>query len=313
MRTFSQKRTILQVGISILLFLLAGCGGGGTPTPTPTPSFLEVYGPVTAAGEVVPGQVGMVAFSTSGHIEAILVAAGDQVTAGQELGRLDATGLGLEKVEAEAILRRAEAALEDLQAPPAPEAVAAAEAELAAAEAELSRLERAFARDFEINAAQARIDSAQAALTALQADPADTQVQAARAEVEAAKAKIDQIALLMGRTNLQAPFAGEIVEVYAAKGGFTEADSPVLMLADLENLQVVTVDLSEFEVTRLQVGDPAEITFDALPDQTFEGTIVDIADQAVPGDFVTYPVTLSLTEVPEGLRWGMTAFVTIEK
>ena len=39
-----------------------------------------------------------------------------------------------------------------------------------------------------------------------------------------------------------------------------------LELADLDHLRVETTDLNEIDVARIQIGDTASITFDALPD-----------------------------------------------
>jgi hypothetical protein len=44
----------------------------------------------------------------------------------------------------------------------------------------------------------------------------------------------------------------------------------------------------------------------------FLGEILSIAPKSDGGSGVNYKVTVSLDEVPEQLRWGMTAFVDIE-
>ena len=63
---------------------------------------------------------------------------------------------------------------------------------------------------------------------------------------------------------------------------------PVLLLADLENLQVETTDLGEIDVAQIVVGDTAIVTFDALPELVLEGTVVSIAPKAAPGSGVDY-------------------------
>ena len=62
------------------------------------------------------------------------------------------------------------------------------------------------------------------------------------------------------------------------------------------------------------VGFPVEITVDAFPGETLNGTVVDISpvSDLVLGD-VTYQTTIDIEDdeaLP--LRWGMTAFVTID-
>ena len=64
------------------------------------------------------------------------------------------------------------------------------------------------------------------------------------------------------------------------------------------------------DVARLQVGQTANIVFDAISDRTISGTVEKIADKSTGVSSVYYEVTLSLVEIPEELRWGMTAFIT---
>jgi HlyD family secretion protein len=68
--------------------------------------------------------------------------------------------------------------------------------------------------------------------------------------------------------------------------------------------------LSEVDITQIEVGQEANIVFDAISNQTFRGTVSSIASKASGVSSVYYEVTLSLDEIPAGLRWGMTAFVT---
>jgi multidrug efflux pump subunit AcrA (membrane-fusion protein) len=85
-----------------------------------------------------------------------------------------------------------------------------------------------------------------------------------------------------------------------------------LILADLENLRVETTDLNEIDAARVQVADPVIVTFDALPDVVVNGTVDSIAPKASAGSGVNYTVIILLDEIPEQLRWDMTAFVDIQ-
>jgi hypothetical protein len=60
------------------------------------------------------------------------------------------------------------------------------------------------------------------------------------------------------------------------------------------------------------IGDSVIVTFDALPDVVVRGIIKRIVPKAAEGAGVNYPVTIELSEIPDQLRWGMTAFVDIE-
>ncbi|MBE9479143.1 MAG: hypothetical protein IMY80_04185, partial [Chloroflexi bacterium] len=73
-----------------------------------------------------------------------------------------------------------------------------------------------------------------------------------------------------------------------------------------------TTDLNEIDAAQIEIGDFASTTFDALPDIVVEGQVVYIASKSEEGSGVNYKVIIKLNEVPEKVRWGMTAFVDIE-
>ena len=87
---------------------LAACGAlpGANPTPLPTialdqggaatPGSLQPGEGVIASGVVVPAEEAQLAFGLGGRVEALDVAVGDAVAAGQALGRLE----GQENLEA---------------------------------------------------------------------------------------------------------------------------------------------------------------------------------------------------------------------
>jgi len=134
---------------------------------------------------------------------------------------------------------------------------------------------------------------------------AEERVANANAQVSTAEAALDGLQLL-------APFEGTISELHVRENEWIALGQPVLMLADLRHLQVQTTDLNEIDVARLQVGSNASLTFDALPDQVLKGQVVRIAPKASQGSGVNYTVVIELDEIPQTLRWGMTAFVDIE-
>ena len=307
---FSLK--ISLAALAVIGLFLAGCRGAASETATPTPEAVDVEAePVLASGEVVPARWMRLGFATGGLIEGFSAAEGASIQAGQELARLGDSALQAALAQANADLRHAEAVLDDLQLQPQPDALAAAQAALASAEVGLNRLERTGVRGAELEAAQAQVDSAKAALDQLNAGPNESQIRAASAEVQSAQQALDLIRQSLGQVILTAPYAGQVIEAYARAGDIVNAGTPILLLADLTSLQVETTDLSEIDVARIQVGDAATVTFDALPDISVAGTVKWIAPRAAEGANATFKVVIELKSLPAGLRWGMTAFVTI--
>jgi multidrug efflux pump subunit AcrA (membrane-fusion protein) len=141
-------------------------------------------------------------------------------------------------------------------------------------------------------------------------DPDD--VTLAEARITNAEAQLSAAKETLADLELVAPFDGVISAVYINPSEWLAPGSPVLMIADLNNLQVETTDLSEIDVAQISIGDTAVVTLDALPDLVLEGTVVNIAPKADEGSGVNFPVIIELSEIPAALRWGMTAFVDID-
>ena len=166
------------------------------------------------------------------------------------------------------------------------------ETELSAAQADLQKA----LDDFEIwkdgpdpndvLVAQKRLDNAQAALNA-------------------AQAKLEDL-------ELRAPFAGTVSEVNTRLGEWIIPGAPVIVIANLVDLQVETTDLNEIDAARVKAGSPALVSFDALPGIVVDGTVKSLAPKASEGSGVNYTAIVILDEIPALLRWGMTAFVDIE-
>jgi hypothetical protein len=66
-------------------------------------------------------------------------------------------------------------------------------------------------------------------------------------------------------------------------------------------------------VAKIDEGAPVALSFDALPSTTATGyvSMVGLFGEPYQGSIV-YPVTVLPTDPIEGLRWGMTATVTID-
>jgi HlyD family secretion protein len=164
-----------------------------------------------------------------------------------------------------------------------------------------------------IDVASAQANAAQAQLALVEAGPRAEDLAVLEAGVKQAKAALEQAQAALTQTELTAPFAGTVAEVMPEVGEVVGPGAPVVILANLDNWQIKTEDLSEVDVVQVKVGQPATITLDAFPGQTFSGRVADIAliSAETRGD-VVYRVTIDLDEPGVALRWGMTAFVDIQ-
>lgn len=187
-----------------------------------------------------------------------------------------------------------------------------------AAQAKLENIAHQEANPAQVRAASAEIwassadaGSRQAQLDLLLSGPKPQDVAIAEAMVAQAEAELARAELERRRAELVAPFAGTVSQLYLQEAQYAASGTPILLLADLSGLRVQTTDLSELDVASLGVGDSTYVSFDALPNQEFAGTISRIASKAQEGQAVNYTVTVELDELPRAARWGMTAFVEI--
>ncbi|MBL6983552.1 MAG: efflux RND transporter periplasmic adaptor subunit [Anaerolineales bacterium] len=160
--------------------------------------------------------------------------------------------------------------------------------------------------------AQAQLAVSQRDYETLQEGPDPDDVAVAEARLANAEAQLAATEAALGDLILAAPFNGTIGDLYIQSGEWVSPGQPVLLLADLDHLRVETTDLNEIDVAQLHIGDTVIVTFDALPDVVIEGTVNRIAPKDSEGSGVNYPVLIELAEIPDGLRWGMTAFVDVE-
>ncbi len=164
----------------------------------------------------------------------------------------------------------------------------------------------------DLELAQANLLAAQRKYETLQKGPDPQDVKVAEERLENAKKQMEAAESALSDLELRAPFGGTVSEVHVRSNEWVLPGQVVIVLADLSHLRVETTDLNEIDVARVQVGDQAIITFDALPEARVSGRVTRIAPRASQGSGVNYRVIIELQEIPAGLRWGMTAFVDIE-
>ncbi|CAG1016938.1 Macrolide export protein MacA [Anaerolineales bacterium] len=137
-------------------------------------------------------------------------------------------------------------------------------------------------------------------------------LDAARADVERMKALVEIAKAQLAQATLTAPISGTIASVDISPAEFVNPGQVVIVMGDLSHFQIETTDLSEKDVPGIKVGQTANVFIEALG-QDFSGKVTDIAriSETVGGD-VVFKVTIELDSQPEGLRWGMSADVSVQ-
>jgi multidrug resistance efflux pump len=211
---------------------------------------------------------------------------------------------------AEAQVSNAQAQLQRVLDGATDDQLAAAAAQVANAQANLERL-RGEQRAGSLQSAQAGIASAQANLERLIADPTEATIAGALAQVASAEAALEAARLNVDKAILRAPFAGVVAVVDIDPGDQAGTGLPVMQVVDTSELRV-EVDVSDTDVARVRVGQPVDIRVDAIPGESFSGTVTFVAPTAtVIGNIRTYTVRITLDNQQESLRAGMSARVSI--
>ena len=190
-----------------------------------------------------------------------------------------------------------------------------AEAQYRIAQEKLA-LARSGATAAELDEARASVAQAEAALAQARAARLNDQVRAqdiasARASVTQASVSLANAQERLGETEIRAPVAGLVsdraVEVgQTVIGGSNTSGTSVITLAVVEPL-LAEIMVDEADIASVRPGLDAEITADALADQTFTGRVEAVSPNAqVVNSVVQYEVTLRLTGQTTGLRLGMT-------
>jgi multidrug efflux pump subunit AcrA (membrane-fusion protein) len=149
---------------------------------------------------------------------------------------------------------------------------------------------------------------AQAALTTAPTR-AETLAQA-EARVASAEARLSRAEAVARDGILRAPFGGTIVEVLAVTGEAV-GTSPIVTLLAADRFELIA-RIPEIDVSRLTIGQKAEVVFDTAVNETQSATIDFISPSATVIDGVAYyEARLALETTPGWLRSGLNADIDI--
>jgi len=109
-----------------------------------------------------------------------------------------------------------------------------------------------------------------------------------------------------------APVSGTVVNLLNKNGDQVPVNASVFIIANLAN-PYINADISEDYAAQITQGQRASITFDALKDQTFSGTVeaIDTVGTTTQG-VVTYTARVSVDNLPPSIKPNMTALITLE-
>lgn len=173
---------------------------------------------------------------------------------------------------------------------------------------------------------QLELQSREAAveLAKAQLEEAEYQYQKAldgptEAEKLQAQAKIDIYQKKIDSARITAPFDGTVTRVDAKPGDVISYDSTSaahsIFAVRIDDISTFYMDftVSELYINSIREGMPVKISFAAIPDRTYSGTVYKVSDVGTQTGFnITFGVTVALSDADEAIRSGMTADLTLE-
>ena len=158
------------------------------------------------------------------------------------------------------------------------------------------------------DAAQSAYKSAKKQLESAEANLASVKKRA-KLQIAAAQGQLDSIKAQLDNTMVKAPISGIISQKYIEVGEMAMAGRPVAEIVNTRKIKI-KVALTEFDIGKVFVGQEAEVTLTAYPNEKFIGKVYYVSPVA---DLVSkkFPVKIQL-ENPNGkIKAGMVAEVKI--
>lgn len=181
-----------------------------------------------------------------------------------------------------------------------------------------------------VNTAQANLDYCRADYTEREVAEAELKVSLAESRVTQLEEKVEllsegpdpdqvkvaetQLAIAESRLEsplVKAPFDGVVTVLSTKPGDVVQPGTQALRMDDLSEL-FLDVQISEIDIPLVEVGQSAELVFDAYFEDTFLGEVSEISPvgQPVQG-VVEYTVRINMLDADERIKPGMTAAVNI--
>jgi len=195
------------------------------------------------------------------------------------------------------------------------------EAQVAAARSQyLAAQEDLEAARAQTGTARAQWESAAAELDLLQEGSTDYVIRQLVAAEKQARAKLDQAKLQLEKTTIKAPEAGILLRKNVTEGEVAKTGAVLFTMMKKDQLKV-KVYIPEADLGQVRTGQKVGIQVDAYPNETFQGIITAIADQAefTPKNVQTkdertklvFAVTIEIQTGLDKLKPGMPADVLL--
>src|ERR1700693_6160527 len=293
------KKIAIGAGIAVLLAIIVGftvhqSSKNVVTVQTGKVQRQDLATVVSASGEIKPKNYVNVGANAFGKITRLYVKEGDHVKRGQLLAQL-------ENVQSSADVNGTEGSLQaaETDALAADAALKTSQADLLRAQADYDRNKQDWDRTQSLfkDGLISRSDfdsrrnawaTADAGLVQAQARVAQAKAQKDSADrhITQGRANLTRVTDVLKKTSYNAPYDGVVTNLPVREGetvvmGIQNAMGSTLMT--IADMSVITaeVKVDETDIVNVRLGQPAEVTIDAIPKKIFHGTVSEIGDNAI--------------------------------
>jgi len=337
------KQIAIGAGVVVMLAITVGVtvhqsGKNVVTVQTGKVQRQDLSSVVSGSGEIKPKTYVNIGANAYGKITHLYVKEGDHVKKGQLLAQL-------ENVQSTADVNANQASVQaaETDAIAADAALKTSDADLLRAQADYGRnkldWDRAQNLFKEGLIAKSDFDSRQNAWATADAGLVQAKARVAQAKaqkdsadrhVAQARANLTRVADVLQKTSYAAPYDGVVTNLPVREGesvviGIQSAlGSTLLTLADMSVI-TAEVKVDETDIVNVHLGQPAEVTIDAIPKKVFHGTVSEIGDNAIvrstgvatsqqttaSEEAKDFKVVVTVTDPPPDLRPGLSTTAKI--
>ena len=337
------KKIAIGAGIAILLAIIVAftvhqSSKNVTTVQTGKVQRQDLATVVSASGEIKPKTYVNIGANAYGKITHLYVKEGDRVKKGQLLAQL-------ENVQSSADVNANEASLQaaETDAIAADAGLKTSQADLQRAQADYDRnkldWERAQSLFKDGLISKSDFDSRKNAWATADSGLVQSQARVAQAKaqndsaakhVSQARANLTRVTDVLQKTTYSAPYDGVVTNLPVREGesvviGIQNALGSTLMT--IADMSVITaeVKVDETDIVNVHLGQPAEVTIDAIPKKIFHGAVSEIGDNAIvrssgvstsqqataSEEAKDFKVVVTLNDPPKDLRPGLSTTAKI--
>lgn len=237
---------------------------------------------ITASGTIETVEVTLNS-KISGSVVALAADEGSKVKKGDVLARIDPTNLEIQLRQAKANVALADAQHRLAKRGFRAEDLRQAEANLAFAESEFERskdlLKTGAGTQRQYDDALARVTVAKEARNKLKAGLLPEEKDAAGARLALARAQQDEVEKYIRDASIVSPVDGVVTQKSVEEGDDVMPNTRLFKISKLDPANIM-IYVSEAELSKVRIGQPANVFIDSYPNRPFKGKVVYISSVA---------------------------------